>query len=202
MDVPRRLIVSPDLNEYFRNEVTEAKADLGLKLGDIAEFYLVNLLCEYARAGAAPAPGGEPLALLYKRAREANLGERVRLLKDLGDLSLYVAGFFTESIERTLVDKSYYIAMGGGAYSDLSGLIGMQRQGELFAKLYVELAQKFSALVGLLNEIADRSREASDDEREVLALYERWIRTKSERLRRLLIDKGMQLPECDDDGDE
>jgi len=72
----------------------------------------------------------------------------VRLLKDLGDLSLYVAGFFAEFIERSLVDKSYYIAMGGSAYSDLSGLIGMQRQGEVFAKLYVELAQKFSELVG------------------------------------------------------
>ena len=202
MVASRGLIVSPDLNEYFRNEVTEAKADLGLKLGDIAEFYLVNLLCEYTRVGAAPAPGDEPLALLYKRAQEANLGERVRLLKDLGDLSLYVAGFFTEFIDRSLVDKSYYIAMGGGAYSDLSGIIGMQRQGELFAKLYIELAQKFSALVGLLNEVADRSREASDDEREVLQLYERWIRTRSERLRRLLIEKGMRLPENDEGGDE
>lgn len=194
-----KLIVSPDLNEFFRNEVTEAKADLGMTLGDVTEFYLVNLLCEYTRVGTAPEPGKEPLALLYKRAREANLGERVRLLKDLGDLSLYVAGFFAEFIERSLVDKSYYIAMGGSAYNDLSGLIGMQRQGELFAELYVELAGKFSELVGLLNQIADRSREADDGQQQLMQLYERWLRTRSERLRRLLLDKGMLLPNDSDD---
>ena len=202
MSDSRRVIVRPDLNEFFREELTEARADLGLELGDMTEFYVVNLLSEYTRAGAAPAPGEEPLALLYKRAREANLGERVRLLKDLGDLSLYVAGFFAEFVERSLVDKSYYIAMGGGAYSDLSGLIGMQRQGELFAKLYVDLAQKFSALVGLLNEVAERSRDAGDDERQLVQLYERWLRTRSERLKRLLLDKGMQLPDDDSDDEQ
>jgi len=200
MSQSNRLIVSPDLSEFFRQEVTEAKDDLGMKLEDSTEFYLVNLLCEHVRAGASPAPGQEPLALLYKKAREANLGERVRLLKDLGDLALYVAGFFAEFIERSLVDKSYYIAMGGGAYADLSGLIGMQRQGDVFSKIYVELAQKFSALVGLLNEVADHARDTEDSERELLQLYERWIRTRSERLRRLLVDRGMLLPD-DDPGD-
>jgi len=60
MSESRRLIVSPDLNEFFKNELTEAKADLGLKLGDVTEFYLVNLLCEYTRAGEAPHPETSP----------------------------------------------------------------------------------------------------------------------------------------------
>jgi hypothetical protein len=50
-----------------------------------------------------------------------------------------------------------------------------------------------------LNEVADRSREAGDDERQLMQLYERWLRTKSERLKRLLLDRGMQLPDDSDD---
>ncbi len=192
------VILSHDVTEFFRTEVVDVAADLGVQLDETTEFYLVNLLCDYTRAGVGPTPGDEPLALLYARAREAALGERVRQLKDLGDVSLYIAGFFAEFTERSLVDPSYYIAMGGTAYSDLSGLLRMQRQGELLAKLYVDLARRFSALVGLLNEIADRSRDAGDGDREVVQLYERWVRTRSERVRRQLVEKGVVLPNDDD----
>jgi hypothetical protein len=184
-----KVIVSRDLGEFFRQEVTEAKDKTGIELSDSAEFYVVNLLCDFSRKEAAPQLGEEPLALLYKRALEASPAERVQLLKSLGDVALYIAGFFTESIEQSLVDVDYYISMGGNAYGNLSSLVGSQRRGNAFAEVYTQLAKRFTEFVDLLNEISERAR--SDKNEDLMKLYSRWQRTGSQRIQKLLIDRGL-----------
>jgi hypothetical protein len=188
---PNRLIVSPNLSEYFRKEVVEARDSLGLKLSELAEYYLVNLLCEFSRKDTAPVTTNEPLALLYKKALDSSVAERVQLLKNLGDVALYIAGFFAEFIERSLVDLNYYIAMGGNAYGNVSEIVGSRPQGETHAELFEQLSRRFTELVDLLNEVADRSREAGDTSTEVLRLYDRWVKTKSQRIQKLLVERGL-----------
>ena len=51
MTASSQLIAHADLGEFFRGEVSEARAQLGLELPDMAEFYVVNLLCEFGRRG-------------------------------------------------------------------------------------------------------------------------------------------------------
>jgi hypothetical protein len=194
-----RLIVNGDLGEFFREEVKDAQESLGLELPELTEFYLVNLLCDYSRGPGGPELGEEPLALRYKRALEARPAERFTLLKSLGDESLYVAGFFAESIERSLVDVGYYISMGGTAYGSLSELLGSQRRSATFAVLYEQLARGFPELVGLLNEVSDRARGNSDSDHDLLRLYERWLRTKSTRTQRLLHERGVLVRDVPDD---
>jgi len=191
MVVPGHLILSPNLSEFFREEVTEARESLGVDLSELAEFYLVNLLCDFSRKDTAPATTNEPLALLYKKALDSSVVERVRILKNLGDTALYVSGFFAEFIERSLVDLDYYIAMGGNAYGNVSELVGSRPQGESHAELFEQLSRRFAVLVGLLNEIADRSREVGETSEEMLRLYDRWIRTGSQRIQKLLVERGL-----------
>lgn len=185
-----RLILSQDLGEFFRQEVADAKGQLQIRLNDATEFYLVNLLCDFSREDQAPGVGSEPLALLYKRAMEATPAERFTLLKQLGDLALYVAGYFVEFVESSAVDVDYYVAMGGNAYGNLSSMVGHRKNGESIAELYTQLAQRFTELVDLLNEVADRQRDSGRD-RDLLRLYERWTRTKSVRIQRLLAERGL-----------
>ncbi len=185
-----RLIARTNLGEFFLQEVTEARDELGIELKDSTEYYLVNLLCEYSRTDSIPAPGEEPLALIYKRAIEAELVHRIQLLKNLGDVALYVSGFFAEFIERSLVDVDYYIAMGGNAYGSLSSLVGRQRHGDTLAEIYLQLGQRFTELVDLLTQIAERSRPTRDDVA-ILRLYDRWARTGSERIHRMLVERGL-----------
>ena len=52
-----KLIVSQDLGEFFGDELSSARDNLGVDVSDNVEHYLVTLLCEYTRNGAAPAPG-------------------------------------------------------------------------------------------------------------------------------------------------
>lgn len=184
-----RLILSPDLGEFFRQEVADAKGQLQIRLNDATEFYLVNLLCDFSRKD--PGVGDEPLALLYKRAMEATPAERFTLLKNLGDMALYVAGYFVEFVESSMVDVDYYVAMGGSAYGNLSSMVGNRKNGESIAELYTQLAKHFTDLVDLLNEVADRQRDNSAKDKDLLRLYERWTRTKSVRIQRLLAERGM-----------
>ena len=192
MPETKRVVLSRDLTEFFRQEVSEARSELGVKMTDLTEYYLVNLLCEFSRRdGVGAAPGEEPLAFLYKRASEATLAQRVQILKNLGDVALYMAGFFTDFVERSLVDVDYYISMGGNAYSNLSGIVGNQRHGETFGELYGQMAHKFTELVDVLNQISDRTRDKSDRDADLLKMYDRFARTGSERLRRVLLEKGL-----------
>ena len=196
------VILSNDLGEFFRMEVTRAQTSLGIGLSQLTEYYLVNLLCDFSRVQRAPDVGNEPLALQYKRALEARPGERFYLLKNLGDESLYVAGFFTESIERSLVDVGYYISMGGSAYGSLSEMMGAQRNGATFAELYEGLAEGFPELVGLLNEVADSARARAEHDHDLLKLYERWLRTGSARVQRQLHERGLFVREGSPDDTE
>lgn len=187
-----RVILSNDLSDFFRTEVVTARSECGVAMSDLTEYYIVNLLCEFSkRDGVTAAPGSEPLAMMYKRALEADLAERAALLKNLGDVALYVAGFFTDFIEKSLVDVDYYISMGGNAYSNLSGIVGNQRHGETFAELYGQLSMKFTDLVDVLNQIAERSSNKSVTDADLLKLYDRWARTGSERLRKVLLERGL-----------
>ena len=193
MTETKRLIISKDLNEFFKNEVVSARADLGVKMSDLTEYYLVNLLCEFSRRDNVNTaqPGAEPLAFLLKNANEATPAERVQRLKHLGDVALYVAGFFTDFVERSLVDVDYYISMGGNAYGNLSGIIGNQRHGDTFAELYGQMSVKFTELVDVLNQIAERSQQKNGTDADLLRLYDRWARTGSERIRKLLLERGL-----------
>ena len=186
------VILSGDLTEFFRGEVTTARDELGMQLDDIIEYYLVRLLCDYSRPGT-PAPNGEePLALMYKRAMDAPPGERVQILKNLGDGALYVSGFFVEFVEKSLVDIDYYIAMGGNAYGSLSETIGGHKNGETIAELYAKLAKKFNELVDLLNEVASKGAKADAlSHQDMLKMYDRWTRTGNHRIQKKLADVGL-----------
>ena len=194
MSEAKRVVLGVDLVEFFRQEIVKARDDLGVKMNDATEFYLVNLLCDFSRRderSRAGELGNEPLALLYKRALEAEISERLHLLKGLGDTSLYLAGFFTDRIDHTAVDVGYYITMGGHAYTDLATLMGQKRQGGTFAQLYNHLAGKFTDWVDVLNEISDRSRHQGSSDADLVKIYDRWRRTGSKRLRRQLHARGL-----------
>ncbi len=195
------MILNADLVEFFRDEVTTARARVGLQVSEMTEYYVVNLLCDQVRRGTTPLPGDEPLALIFKRSLEAPTLDRIQILKNLGDLALFVAGFFGDFVERSLVDLDYYISMGGNAYSNLSDLVGHRHRGESFADVYLQLAEKFGPLVDVLMDVAERSRGNSDADLDLVKLYERWLRTGSDQLHRLLLEKGLvqRVTSPDDD---
>jgi hypothetical protein len=170
--------------EYFHEVVTEAIRNQGVDTSETAEYYLVNLLAAFAKSPV----DDEPLALKISAAVLASPDERMRQLKDVGDTSLYVSGFFADSLNRRLVDVDYYIEIGGRAYGELARQFRVYRNSEVGA-VYVELHEKFPRFVDVLAEISEKSAMTSNQG--VVQLYERWLRTGSERVAQRLRAQGV-----------
>jgi hypothetical protein len=183
-----------DLREYFRDALQGAMGHQHLKVDDHTEHYVVNLLTLFSRAETLHEDSGSraahrPLAALLADAAEASSVEaRCRALQRLGDVSLFFAGFFAGSFARKLVDIDYHIAMGGRAYGTLAGAVGRGPR-RVLGQVFGELAEKFQPLVDALNEIAETSYKHSD--RDILRLYEIWLKTDSRRARGLLEGLGV-----------
>ena len=190
-----KLVTTQSLSEYFRDLLEGAMSRQQAPLGPVTEFYLVDLLSRFTDATVlyAQRPDGsldeEPLALQLQRALEGSREEKVAALRKLGDSSLYVAGFFSDSLQSRLVDLDYYVAMGGTAYGALANMSRVRPVSGAFGSLYEELRDKFITIVDLFNEVSERVAVTTN--RGVVRLYERWVKTGSERLTRLLAEQGV-----------
>lgn len=184
------LVVQPQA--YFRELVTTALTRQHVAIRPETEFYLVNLLNQFMTTEALfsrDAEGHlreEPLAFMVKEALEQPQPEQQRtMLRQVGDVSLYIAGFFQDSLKRKLVDVDYYIDMGGNAYKHVAA----RAEEELHRGMYIELADKFGRFVEVLAEIGDKTIVRS--EKDLLRLYELWVQTRSERAARALQEAGI-----------
>lgn len=170
------------VSEFFHEQLSSAMRNQGLDAAALTEFYLVNLLSEYAKSPLDDAP----LALRLNEAQTALPEERARYLREIGDKSLYVSGFFAESLQRSLVDVDYYIQIGGSAYSQLAR---MNLIGQKFAPVYDELAGKFPRFVDVLAEVSTGGTLTT--EKGLIELYERWRKTGAEWIERKLRARGV-----------
>lgn len=175
------------VTEYFRDLVEDALDHQGLDLEDLTAYYVVQLLATFSRADAT---GGDavwseaPLAIRLGRALETGGVRQRLLLRQVGDTSLFISGFFPDRLKRSLVDVHYYASLGGYAYGSLSRL-----SDEALAPVFEELADRFDALVDVLGEVSEKSSLSSPHD--LLRLYERWLRTGSPRSGQRLIAHGV-----------
>jgi hypothetical protein len=172
--------------EYFKELVESSLSRQRMRAGDRTEFYLVNLLCQYVRLDASPqqTDEGEPLAFRLARALDSGGFEQRARLRSVGDFSLFMSGFFSDSFARRSVDVDYYRSLGECAYASLS-----RSEDDAFAEVFGELSQKFVGFMDVLADISDRTTLTSATE--VMRIYEKWLRTGSERDGQRLIERGI-----------
>lgn len=193
--VETNLITAISVREHFCTALETATRNQDVALNESTSAYVVNLLTEYCSANALRevSDGGRhirPLALIYADALEAEHPEqRRRALQKLGDLALFIAGIFTDSLARRAVDVDYYIGMGVSAYGYLHESLQRSARAAAIAGLFAELEHKFGALVDVLGEISEMSGLKSNSD--TLRTYELWLKTGSVRARRQLVRSGI-----------
>ena len=170
--------------EYFRELVEAAIEHQHLAIQELTSFYVVNLLAGYTHLDGSAAADDEPLGVRLALALQTAGAAQREGLRKVGDLSLFISGFFSDSLNRSLVDVDYYIQLGERAYGSLA-----RRGDPALGEVYDELAEKFTAVVDVLTEVSERTALTSDAD--VLRLYERWVRTRSRRSGELLAERGI-----------
>jgi hypothetical protein len=173
--------------EYFNGLVESALARQNLRATELTSYYLVDLLCRFVRPDSR-IPFYEdidrPLALRLARALESGGMEQRARLRNLGDCSLFVSGYFSDSLRRRVVDVDYYVSMGEYAYASLG-----RRDEDAFGEVFTELARKFVAFTDVLSDVSEQTGASGSGD--VLRLYERWLRTGSPRDGQRLADRGI-----------
>jgi hypothetical protein len=193
-DASTKVLAVANLREIFKDELHGALAKQRLEVEDQTEHYVVNVLTLFARSEALyeRTPDGtrlKPLVVMLSEALEAPTSEdRNRGLQRLGDVSLFIAGFFSRGFARKLIDIDYHIAMGGRAYGTLAEVLARGRS-KVLGTVFAELSAKFQPLVDALNEVSESSYSHSD--KDILRLYEIWLKTGSRRSYEILKRLGV-----------
>lgn len=190
-----RVVPVANLRDFFRESVDSAISNQNVRVDPHTSHYVVNLLTLFARSEELyeddrDTYGVRPLALMMADAVDApNADQRTMSLQRIGDVALFTAGFFADSLAGKSVDIDYYINMGGTAYDSLSDEIRGTTRGRALVRVYRELARKFHKLVDVLHEVRDGSSQPSDVN--VLRTYEVWRKTGSRRAEALLKQNGV-----------
>ena len=184
--------LATSVDEFFHEVVTDALSAVDLEASEPAGWYLVGLLGDFTTARLSD----EPLGIKLAAAGESP-GDRVRTLKEVGDTSLYIAGFFAESLTRSLVDVDYYVGLGQTAYTQLARSLGHKRS---IGEVYQELAANFPQFVDVLAEVRKRVTIAElNATSDIGRLYDMWLRTRDEWVEKklkqagLLVDPGRKV---------
>ena len=163
-----------------------------LRASPMATAYLVELLDERVLENALGIEPDQALAEALLSARADCGVDRIRRMRGLGDHALFVSGFLADSLLGGPVDASYYRQIGCSAYDDVAnGLLGRGESG-VWTRLYRELAAGFDRFVEVLAAVGDQTRP--DVPRNILGVYERYLRTGSARDRELLLRAGHLPP--------
>jgi hypothetical protein len=172
--------------EFFKEQVEAACERQHLHPQPLTSYYVVRLLAEFMHLGSSTTgaiASNEALGIRFIRAMHSGGSLQRRGLKEVGDASLFISGFFSDSLRRSLIDVDYYMTLGGHAYRSLSAT------DDALSPIFVELSDKFVAFADVLSEVSERASLTSDTD--VLRLYEKWIRTGSRRNGDLLAEKGI-----------
>lgn len=168
--------------------------DQKLEVRDSSFHYVVELMVRFMQAEKFFVKNAEGkledpyLVGFYSDFLNGDAVSKRLALQKLGDICLVVSGFFSDSLNRKLVDVDYYHGMGGTAYWNLSKF----NTEDLYKQAFEELAHKFKPFTEVLSAVSEKSGVTNNQD--ILRLYEKWLLTGSERLESLLKDYGIKVP--------
>jgi hypothetical protein len=177
-----RVVRQQSAIEYFKELVEGALAHQRISAGELTSFYVVHLLAGFVQLRQEL--DDRPLGVQLAEALESGGVRQRTSLRHVGDAALFVSGFFSDSLNRKLVDVDYYVNIGGLAYQTLS-----RDEADTFSPAFAELAEKFVGFVDVLSEVSERTSCVSNAD--LLRLYERWLKTGSRRSGELLVERGV-----------
>ena len=136
-------------HSYFSESLQKALEINKLNLSESAQIYLIYMLDDFISAERTFA-GIERKEQIYftdllNRALDSSDQEALRIFRYMGDISLYLLGFFKKISLNKKMPSSYYISMGSLAYSQASYISRLYAANN--AAIFLELSEQFIFIV-------------------------------------------------------
>lgn len=191
--------IESDLKSFFYRECSTIADKQGLQISPLLQGYLGEMLSRfidteyflqdstdpYSQPGKKEIPA---VGIELMNGLQTTSFEQLFQMQKVGDLALYISGFFPEYIDRRSLDLDYFSAVGGQAYQR-AGHIRSSLDSENSLNVYFELAEKFAAISEVLMELSEQKMLAREEDQ--LKLYEKWLTSGSPRLSRMLKEAGL-----------
>jgi len=191
------IVETANVESFFHESLTDSVSSQNVDICDETVVYLTQLLTRYTRSDELfeqdeDGAGIKPLAILYCDAAAATDRQtRNDHLKKLGDLALFLSGWFALNLERGRVGTGYYVRMGECAYDWLSESCGGSARERVFSRIFQDMAAHFAELRDVIAEIHMSVDQRTDSD--LLGLYELWQRSGSTRAAKLLRAEGIDV---------
>lgn len=119
------IITVSNLQSYFYDSLVDINSKFTNPLPHEAIYYSSDVLVKYSISeqyftNDEGRIREKILGEMLLSATSKSLEEQKRIYKDIGDTSLFICGYFADSINAKLVDRSYYQSLGVTAYNRLS----------------------------------------------------------------------------------
>jgi hypothetical protein len=185
------LLISAE--EHFSEVVHEACVERQIATHPQVEAYLVQVLKHYLVSKNFHQPiqedstekPPETFAEMYLTAMNAEAPKNKELMRTVADRSLYLTGFFAESLQKKIVDVDYYSDIGSAAYYNLAAWT----KEDTLSMIFTTFSRRFRDFVYVLNYVSEKSLVQSDQN--ILHLYDRYLRTGSDLAREKLNELGV-----------
>ena len=174
--------------DFFKVLVLEGLDQSGVQVSTSVKNYLTNLLQFYIfsdhlflEISSSGKKRIKTLAEMYLNGCDSTVNVK-NSLKELGDTSLYVSGFFGEYLKRKLISVNYYIEMGQQAYETLADFHSQE--------LFKEMSARFKDLTFVLFYIQKHQSPVPY----VMSLMDRYLETGCPKSAEALNKKGINIP--------
>ena len=178
--------------QLFRSLLVDGMKRVNVQVSPCVQTYVENLLVFYIhsdRLFEMDIESGrrrlKTLSEFYFKAQKASLRDQLNILKKIGDQSLYLSGFFRESLKRKPINFNYYINMGQNAYESLAQ--HYPREG-----VFSELSFSFQDLTDVLSYISLKKNDPTD--KDLLQILSDYMETGSKASACRLEDHGVLPP--------
>ncbi len=193
------IVATGSVASFFDEVVEDALKARQVEASHGAARYLVGVLSDFTRPDGATREAFErPLTLVLQEALVMpNPAERFERLRHLGDAVLYASGFFADHFLARGVEPQYVFGIGARAYGTASSMLRAGSSGNLDEQaksvdVFSELSDHFDQFASVIAEVSDIAfAKNAADARGLLKLYEKWLRTGSDRLAGELTAHGL-----------
>ena len=121
------ILTSTCLSDFFYKDLSTRNKTTPCPIPEEFIFYSSLTLEKYAFAEnyfdtSSSGVNEKILGLRYLESQRKVGEEKIVELKDIGDTVLVLLGFFSESINKKIISRDYYVSIARNAYSDLNNL--------------------------------------------------------------------------------